>query len=159
MKKIIFNINKIEIENVLYLMDIYLSEWEHRDELLWKQVFKYFYATLIVLFLPNLASFLNVDLPAFPQILFPIVALILSLVFLYVSIGYSKRLEASGNTYQKLINLLPEELQRVSVSSSSIKFGKFFSKRMSIVICILMFLGLFCLSIIMIIYYFSTFTN
>ncbi|RAZ94476.1 hypothetical protein DK853_34975, partial [Klebsiella oxytoca] len=82
----------------------------------WKQVFKYFYATLVVLFLPNIASFLGINLPEFPAVLFPLAALVLSLVFLYISIGYSKRLEASGNTYQKLINLLPEELRRVSVS-------------------------------------------
>lgn len=154
-----FQLNEISINHVIELMNIYLSEWEHRDELLWKQVFKYFYATLVVLFLPNLASFLGIDLPNFPKILFPIVALVLSLVFLYVSIGYSKRLEASGDTYQKLMDLLPEELRRVSVSDPRIKFGKFFSRRMSVIICILMFFGLFCLSILMIAYYCSTSLN
>lgn len=159
MKKTGFNLQEIKIENVIELMSVYISEWEHRDELLWKQVFKFFYATLIVLFLPNFASFIGIDLPNFPKILFPSVALILSLVFLYVSIGYTKRLEASGNTYQNLINLLPDDLRRVSVTDPSIKFGKFFSKRMSIMICVLMFFGLLLLSIVMIAYYFSTSAN
>lgn len=159
MKKTGFNLQEMKVENVIELMSIYLSEWEHRDELLWKQVFKYFYATLVVLFLPNLASFLGIDLPDFPQILFPSTALILSLVFLYVSIGYAKRLEASGNTYQNLIDLLPDDLRRVPVADPSIKFGKFFSKRMSIVICILMFFGLLLLSVVMIAYYFSIYAN
>lgn len=155
MRRTGFQLCDFKIEHIIELMNVYLSEWEHRDELLWKQVFKYFYATLVVLFLPNVASFLGIDLPNFPKILFPIVALVLSLVFLYVSIGYSKRLEASGNTYQQLMNLLPEELRRVSVSNPNIKFGKFFSRRMSVVICVLMFFGLFCLSIVMITYYAS----
>ena len=126
MKKRGLQLNEMEVGHLLDLMDIYLSEWKHRDEMLWKQVFKYFYASLVVLFLPNIASFLGINLPEFPAVLFPLAALVLSLVFLYISIGYSKRLEASGNTYQKLINLLPEELRRVSVSDPNIKFGRFF---------------------------------
>ncbi len=159
MKKKGLQLNEIEVGHLLDLMDIYLSEWKYRDEMLWKQVFKYFYATLVVLFLPNIASFLGINLPEFPVILFPLAALVLSLVFLYISIGYSKRLEASGNTYQKLINLLPEELRRVSVSDPNIKFGRFFSKRISVVICVLMFLGLLCLSIVMILYDLSLSVN
>ena len=159
MKKRGLQLNEMEVGHLLDLMDIYLSEWKQRDEMLWKQVFKYFYATLVVLFLPNIASFLGINLPEFPAVLFPLAALVLSLVFLYISIGYSKRLEASGNTYQKLINLLPEELRRVSVSDPNIKFGRFFSKRISVVICVLMFLGLLCLSIVMILYDLSLSVN
>ncbi len=159
MKKRGLQLNEMEVGHLLDLMDIYLSEWKHRDEMLWKQVFKYFYATLVVLFLPNIASFLGINLPEFPAVLFPLAALVLSLVFLYISIGYSKRLEVSGNTYQKLINLLPEELRRVSVSDPNIKFGRFFSKRISVVICVLMFLGLLCLSIVMILYDLSLSVN
>ena len=159
MKKRGLQLNEMEVGHLLDLMDIYLSEWKHRDEMLWKQVFKYFYATLVVLFLPNIASFLGINLPEFPAVLFPLAALVLSLVFLYISIGYSKRLEASGNTYQKLINLLPEELRRVSVSDPNIKFGRFFSKRISVVICVLLFLGLLCLSIVMILYDLSLSVN
>lgn len=152
MKNAAFKLEEINIEHVLELMDIYLSEWKHRDELLWKQVFKYFYATLVVLFLPNMASYIGIVLPGFPKIIFPIAALVLSFVFLYVSIGYAKRLEAIGNTYQNLMSFFPKELRRVSLSDKSIKYGSFFKKRMSVVICILMFLGLIVLSIIMIIY-------
>lgn len=66
MRKRRFQMQDLKIENVIELMNVYLSEWEHRDEMLWAQVFKHFYATLIVMFLPNIASFLNVDLPRFP---------------------------------------------------------------------------------------------
>lgn len=152
MRKRGFKLEDFSVDDVLCLLNIYLSEWEHRDELLWKQVFKYFYATVIVLFLPNIASFLQIELPKFPKVIFPLAALILALVFLYVSIGYAKRLEASGKTYQNLLNLLPQEMQRVPLADSQIKYGKFFARRMSVVICTLMFLGLFVLALVMVCY-------
>lgn len=143
---------EMTLENIISLLDIYLAEWRHRDEIMWKQIFKFFYATMIVLFLPNIASYLQIDLPAFPKVLFPICALILSLAYLYVSIGYSKRLEASGNTYQKLIDLLPEQLKRVRLTDPPIKYGKYFMRRLSNVICTFLFFILFALSLTMIFY-------
>ena len=80
MKKRGLQLNEMEVGHLLDLMDIYLSEWKHRDEMLWKQVFKYFYATLVVLFLPNIASFLGINLPEFPAVLFPLAALVLSVI-------------------------------------------------------------------------------
>ena len=146
-------LDKFNPSDVISLMDIYLNEWMHRDELLWTQAFKYFYATLVVLFLPNIASFLRIDLPNIPVVLFPIIALVLSAVFLYVTIGYCKRLEASGMTYQKIINYLPGELQRVPLECPQIKYGKFFRRRMSAVLCSLMFFGLLLLSVGMLCYH------
>ena len=63
MKKKGILLSSFETQDLLALMQIYLSEWMHRDELLWKQVFKYFYATLFVLFLPNIAAFVQIELP------------------------------------------------------------------------------------------------
>ena len=59
------NNNKTDIgnEQIIALMSVYLSEWEHRDELLWTQVFKYFYATLVVIILPNATKFFGIELP------------------------------------------------------------------------------------------------
>ena len=153
MRKNGFQLENFLISDVVALMNVYLDEWMHRDELLWTQAFKYFYATLVVLFLPNLAEFLQIDLPKFPVLLFPIIALVLSIVFLYVTIGYCKRLEASGKTYQKLINYLPNELQRVPLDDPSIRYGKFLSYPMSVILCSLMFAGLILLSITMFIYH------
>jgi|InofroStandDraft_1065614.scaffolds.fasta_scaffold120207_2 hypothetical protein len=148
-----FQLNEIKIEHVLELMNIYLSEWIDRNDLMWNLVFRYFYVALIVLFLPNVANFIGITLPQFPPILFPIIASILSLYFLYVTVGYAKRLEAIGKTYQKLIDLLPKELQRFSLSDPEIKYGKYFHTRMGAKLCCLMFGVLIFLSIVMICYY------
>ena len=38
------NVNKLlGKEELISLMSIYLSEWEHRDDVLWRQVFKFYY--------------------------------------------------------------------------------------------------------------------
>ncbi len=153
MKKKGILLSSFETQDLLALMQIYLSEWMHRDELLWKQVFKYFYATLFVLFLPNIAAFVQIELPDISPTIFPAAALLLSLVFLYASIGYAMRLAAIGDTYQKLIDLLPEELRRVSIKSGEIKGAEFFKPRMSMVLCVLMFLSASALSVYMLIYY------
>lgn len=52
-----FKLQDFTIDYILELANIYLSEWQHRDEILWKQVFKYFYANLVVLFCPILLLF------------------------------------------------------------------------------------------------------
>lgn len=100
MRKRKFQLEEFEKQDILCLMDVYLNEWIHRSDVLWGQTFKYFYATLVVLFLPNLAEHLEISLPKVPVLLFPIIALILSGAFLYATIGYCKRLEASGKTYK-----------------------------------------------------------
>lgn len=148
-----FALQDFNVENILSLMEIYLNEWSNRIDQLWNQVFKFFYATLIVLFLPNLSSAIGIDLSMFPSVIFPITSFGLSIIFLYVSLAHVKRLEASTITYQNLIDCLPPELQRVHLADPRVKHGKFFSHAMRFVTCILMFIGLLLMSIMMIIYY------
>lgn len=153
MKKNGFSAQEVQLEHCLQLMDIYFQELSHRDTLFFEQIFRYFYATLIVLFVPNLSAFLGIILPTFPSVLFPIVSFIMSLTFLYISIGYTKRLEASGKTYQNLIKKLPPDFQRISLSNPKIKWGKFFSVRMTLILSVVMFLSLAIMSVVMIIYH------
>ena len=152
MRKNGFQMADFTVDNLLSLLEIYLSEWEHRSEVLWRQVFYYFYAIVVVLLLPNIASFIGVKLPNLPELLFPIIALFLSFAFLYVSLGLAKRIDASVKTYNKLIHLLPPELRTITVASPEIKNGKLFSKRMSVIICYLLFFCLLFMSIVMIVY-------
>lgn len=152
MKRTGLQLGDFTIEHFLSLLDIYLSEWSHRSEVMWRQVFYYFYATIIVLFLPNLAAFIGIVSPDFPELLFPLLRLVLSFAFLYISLGLALRIDASVRSYNKLIKLLPVELQKITVESSEIKYGKFFSRRMSISICFILFFCLISMSVVMIIY-------
>ncbi len=162
-------IEEFGASDILALMDIYLTEWRHRDELLWKQVYKYFYATLIIILLPQLTQIIKIDIPGIPAIVFGIVGLIMSGIFTLVSVGYAKRLTAIGETYQNLINCLPRDpvdLRRISIEDPNFVFSecrilnrilniKVFNKRMSVILAVLMSICLIVLSIGMIVFYAS----
>ena len=158
-----YSCKKIDTEDILTLMNIYLTEWCHRDQLLWKQVYAFFYVTLIVLFLPNLTTFIGIDLPSnFPSFVFPAIAFFMSIVFLIVSIGYAMRLQASSESYRRVMTCLPDCLQRTSINDE-IEKGKFrrvktvFTFRMTYFLCITMFVSLMLLSILMIAYYYKVY--
>jgi len=150
--------NEVKKEEIINLMGIYLSEWEHRDTLLWSQVFKLFYANLIVIILPNIASFIGIDLPSINEKIYPIIGIIMSLIFLYVGIGYCFRLMASSRTYVKLMKQLnKKEYERVPLDDDDErinddykmpKIARYFSTQMVFVLVPTMFLSLIVLSLV-----------
>lgn len=138
---------------IIALMSVYLSEWEHRDELLWTQVFRYFYATLIVTVLPNIAAFVGIELPEINIKLFPIIGMVMALVFLYVGLGYAIRLRASSRTYEKIMKLLgSEEYERISIrDKKKVKWGYLFAPPMAMVLVITMFVALEAVAILLLV--------
>lgn len=114
----------LDTDQLIALMAVYLAEWEHRDNLLWSQVFRFFYANLIVIVLPNIASFLEIDLPNINRSFFYILGMVMALAFLYIGIGYAKRLKASSDTYKKIMRMLGKKYQRVPLKR--LKHGFYF---------------------------------
>ena len=102
-------------EELLELMDIYLSEWKHRDILLWRQIFTFFFVIMLVYFFPYFANWGENLIDILPGWICLIIGIVLSILFLFVGIGYSTRLKASGNSYQKIIDKLPTQFQRVKI--------------------------------------------
>ena len=143
-KEMLPEAEKLNTDQIISLMEIYLTEWAHRDELLWTQVFQYFYATLIVIVLPNIAAFIGIVLPQINTKLFPIIGMVMALVFLYVGLGYAIRLRASSRTYEKMMGLLgSEEYARISIrDKSKIKLGYLFAAPMATVLVVTMFIAL-----------------
>jgi len=135
-----------EPETVIQLLDVYLTEWIHRDAFLWEQTNRYFYAILIFIILPSIAPFLNIKLPPFTPKIFPVLGILLTGFFCYISLGNAKRLEASGVTYQNLINTLPVKYQRVRIKNIN---GKIYDVRLSKYIPILLSSALIAICIAM----------
>lgn len=108
---------KLNKDQIIALMEIYLSEWQ--------QVFKYFYVTLIVIILPNIAEFLKIALPPINKKLFPIIGIFMAVMFLCVGIGYALRLKAIGLTYTRMMQLLGnKKYERISIRNrKEIKYG------------------------------------
>ena len=138
-------------DQLITLMNVYLSEWEHRDGLLWTQVFRYFYATLIVIALPNIAACIGIELPEINTNLFPIIGIVMSIVFLYVGLGYAFRLQASGQTYEKIMKLLGNtDYERISIKDKNkIKGGYLFAAPMTFVLVITMFTALVAVALVL----------
>ncbi len=150
-KKIDEKAKELSCEQLIALMGVYLSEWEHRDKLLWTQVFRYFYATLIVIVLPNIASVIGIQLPDINTKLFPIVGVFMSIVFLYVGLGYAFRLRASSQTYIKIMKLLGnEKYERISIKNKDKKkVSSLFATPMTFVLVITMFISLIAVAFIL----------
>lgn len=121
-------------EDYFKLLSQYYEELKHRDTLFWKQVFAYFYATLIVGIVPFIEP-LGLHLPdSFPRIIFPITGLVMSFCFLFISFAYAERLACIGKTYSDLLGMLPNEMQRISIEqrlrsyAQKSKLANFYSK-------------------------------
>ena len=136
---------KVSNDEIFQAMNIYLTEWIHRDKHMWFQTYNFFFAALVVMFLPNLTEKLGFTIPTAlaRHYVFPILGIILSFVFFYVSIGQAKRLQASGITYRKLIKQLPEELQRHSITQ--MREFKMVNHTMAYIIPVAMFIFLLIL--------------
>lgn len=143
-----------DYDTTISLLNIYIAEWIHRDQIIWSQIFKFFYAILIIILLPNLALHFDLTLPNLPIFIFRIIGLLLSFVFLYISLGYAIRLQAISDTYKDIIETLPVKYQRKSIKDIKLKnisIGKLFIPSIGYIICFTLFLILVSLSIILMI--------
>jgi hypothetical protein len=138
-----------ENQDIIALMNVYLNEFIFRNKLLWSNSFKFFYATLIIILLPHISEFLNINHLDLHILLFRIIGFIMSFTFLYVVLGYAKRLEAITKTYNKIIEKFDIEYRREYIES--LKFGKLFKLRTSYIVVSLMFLSLLTVNIILLI--------
>lgn len=135
------------------LLNVYFSEWSHRDQLLWSQAFKFYFATLIVILLPNISNLFQMDLPPISHLAFRIIGMLLSFVFLYISLGYAVRLHAISESYQRILKKLPEGYNQIlpdDIKIKNIPIGFYFKFRLGYIICITLFISLFLLSILFI---------
>ena len=124
--------NSLSIDQLLALLDIYESEWQHRNNLLWSQVFKLFYFSIFIIAFPVLSGGLGYNIPIVSSLIFPIVGIIAAFFSYYMSISYALRLRAARDSVNKLINFLPMEYSLIKLSE--IKHGKFFMARQTFVI-------------------------
>lgn len=140
-------------DQIIALLGVYLSEWQHRDELLWTQVFKYFYATLVVTVLPNAAAFVGIELPEINDKLFPVIGMVMGIIFLYVGLGYAVRLRASSRTYEKIMKMLGDEkYERISIHDrEQIKGGYLFAAPMAVVLVVTMFAALEAVAVVLLV--------
>lgn len=103
------------VADYLELTSQALTEFTHRDNILWSQCFKLYIAVIFLMIIPNIAPYFQVDMQGLPSIFFRFVGIILSFFFLLTTLGYSKRLEAISKTHRKLLGYLPNKLAHYSL--------------------------------------------
>jgi len=140
------------IDEKISLLSVYWSEFTHRDSILWSQGFKFYFAALIIMLLPNISKMFEIDISAVPRLAFRILGAILSIAFLYVILGYAKRLEAISKTYNEMLKTLPEQYRRISIRDRRIRFGRFFQGSLAVILSVLLFFSLISVAILLIIF-------
>ncbi len=133
--------------DIISLIHLYQEEWIYRDTMFWKHAFKLFYASLIVTLLPFLTETLNIKIMQISYTCYPIVGLIIAFVFLFFFLSDATRSKAAFDSYNKIMDQLPEHIKRRQIKDVGSKYEKFFSGRIGIVICCIMFAGLLILSL------------
>ena len=137
--------------DIIALINVYLEEWKHRDTILWAQAFRFFYATLIVMLLPNLTNYLHIQLPSYvPVKAFPLMGIIMSIVFFYISYGYALRLIAISDTYTKILDMLDKKFRRKKLDE--IKNGVFFKARIAKIFPTMLFIALLLIGLTLLVY-------
>lgn len=137
-------------DDLFRLLSQYYDELKHRDTMFWKQVFAYFYATLICSTLPVIQPF-ELKIPeGIPKHTFPILGLIMAACFFFVSMAYALRLECISESYEKLLKMLPEDVKRVDMEGKT-DFEPY-RWRMAKVIPWIMFLLLCAINSILLLY-------
>ena len=131
------------------MLSLHQKEWIQRDSTMWRLIFKYFYATLFVILMSNIASFIQITLPNIQNDVFRVIGIIMSIALLYISIAYAYRLQAVSKTYHALLEMLDEPYKRIKIKD--IRYGKLFDSSLSYILPTVMFLCLMELSIALII--------
>ncbi len=91
--------NPCERENLLKAWEICESAWQHRDKIMWKVLFTFFYAIIIcnsLLFVVEKYNFTDV------AVAFPFITYLCTYCFLYVAKAYAARLQATRDSINKI---------------------------------------------------------
>lgn len=139
-----------EYDTTISLLSLYMCEWNEREKMLWMIVFKFYYAIAAIILLPNIPGLVGgAKIQGVPIRTFRTIGLLFSFIFLYVSMSLCIRLQASSDTYKKILDKLPEGYGREEVKKMTCKrfpIGRIFTPRLQYVICILLFLSLIVLA-------------
>lgn len=103
------------------MLSIYMEEWKYRDQTMLATLYKTSFISFVIIMLPYLKTYFGIsqELP-FKDWMFSLCGIILALIFVPVNLGNLARQKKSSETIRKIIDLLPEELQREGIDGFSL---------------------------------------
>lgn len=110
-------------EEFFRLLSQYYEELKHRDTMLWRQMFAYFYLTLIISLFPytNILGYQHDNY--LPTSVFSILGMLLCILFLIVSVAYANRYKYISDIYNGMLKMVPLEVRR-SADKGKFLIGK-----------------------------------
>ena len=126
--------------DLIHLMAVYEAERAHRDSMGWARTMKFFYATLIVIFIPNF-YFIQLQSPCLNRV-FPVIGFFMAAFFMLVTIAGNKRIKNFWNVYKRISEEFPEWCQVEQING-------FWGMSLNHLVSAVMFGVLMLLSIIM----------
>ena len=103
------------------LLKLYLSEWSHRDDIMWKQTFRFYIATLFIIVLPYTTQLKDSFSEKISLGICFCAGIAMALVFLYISLAYGCRLKAIADSYKKAINDSSKKLGNMKYRRKDLK--------------------------------------
>lgn len=100
-------------DKTISIMELYLTEWIHRDELFWKQLYRLFFSSLTIIILPSIAekSGWGGVVDYVPPFMFPFAGVLMTFLMLYVGLASSARVVRVSDKYEALIQKLPAKIK------------------------------------------------
>lgn len=138
---------------LLQIADLYLRDWQHRNEMYWKQMYACFSIAFFVIVFPY-TNLLGQRMNFIPCWLFHMAGFMMSVLFVLLSYSNADRLTAVGEKYRALLSELPDTYRYIQLSEIRPKglFNK--NGKMAYVLPIIMFIllnGINC--VIFLLYY------
>lgn len=113
---------------IIRVLEIYLSDWQHRNQMFWQQNYRFFFAGLVVSLLPYVTFVQNSLVDEFDRYIFHIVGIAIASIHFIIVNADTARLHALSDKYTKMMNLLPDTYQRQEIKDSKRFMDKLFSK-------------------------------
>lgn len=140
--------NEMNHADVIALLNIYRSEWIHRNEILWTLTFRFFFCCLAVILLPNMTEYFGFSMGSIPPQLFRIVGGVFGLFYLFVAVSSCVRLETIDSTYKRVLKKLPADYIPAPTIKDDFPKYRVFSHRVSYTVCLSLFLLLEIIAVI-----------
>lgn len=139
---------KSNYKKYLRILDFYTNQWYHREQGYWSKTVVMFFASLIVSVLPYFEPFQLKTPENIPQIVFPLIGIVLCILSMIFSLSLASRMSIVIDKVQTIANMFPAGLKWTDGKENypflSIKMAKYLS--------VTMFSLLIVLDIILVLY-------
>lgn len=134
---------------IIQVLELYLSDWQHRNQMFWQQNYRFFFAGLIVSLLPYVKFVENTLVDVMDRHIFHIVGIVVAVIYYIIVNAEAVRLRALSDKYREIMKLLPESYQRIKLEDSKRFMDRMFSKEIIRIISVGMPLGLIILNLVL----------